>query len=104
MKNGKILPYLNKPASEEIMKSPEFVDQILDLAKLGWGKRRIAQELGTTEKTVKRYLKQGGWIPYKRKLQGLESWLEDTLLQHGGNAAVVHLIAGYFLVPVSSSL
>ncbi len=61
------------------MKSPEFVDQILDLTKLGWGKRRIAKGLGTTEKTVKRYLKQGKWVPYKRKnskrkLQGLESW------------------------------
>lgn len=95
MENGKILPCLNKSTSEEVMKSPEFVDQILGLAKLGWGKRRIAKELGTTVKTVKRYLKQGEWVPYKRKnskrkLQGLERWLEETFLQHGGNAAVVH--------------
>lgn len=95
MKCDKILPDLNKPTSEEMMKSPEFVDQILDLEKLGWGKRRIAKKLGTTKKTVKRYLKQGEWIPYKRKksnrkLHGLENWLEETFLQHGGNAAVVH--------------
>lgn len=94
MKNDIILTVLTTK-SEEIMKSPEFVDQIFNLAKLGWGKARIAKKLGTTKKTVKRYLKQGEWVPYSRtnpnrKLAGLERWLEETFLQHRGNAAVVH--------------
>ena len=77
------------------MKTPEFVEQILELAAQGWGKKRIAKELGTTVKTVKRYLQQKEWIPYKReicnrKLQGLEGWLEETFCIHKGNAAVVH--------------
>lgn len=75
--------------SEEIMKSPEFVDQIFNLTKLGWGKARITRKFGTTKKTVKRYLKQGEWVPYSRtnsnrKLAGLEKWLEETFLQAQG--------------------
>lgn len=50
MKNDIILTVLTTK-SEEIMKSPEFVDQIFNLAKLGWGKARIAKKLGTTKKT-----------------------------------------------------
>lgn len=79
--------------SEDIMKTPEFVDQILDLAAHGWGKKRIAKELGVSCRTVKKYLKQGRWIPYSKqiagRLEGLEDWLKAAFLTHGGNAAVV---------------
>lgn len=76
------------------MYPPEVVDQILNLSAKGWGKKKIARELGISKTTVKRYLKQKGWSPYKspnrpNKLQGLSGWLEETFLLHKGNCAVV---------------
>lgn len=71
-----------------------MVEKILNLSALGWGKKRIARELGTTRKTISRYLCQKSWRPYQRprrqkKLEGLSKWLEETFLRHRGNAAVV---------------
>ena len=76
------------------MQVPELVEKILQLSALGWGKKRIAKELGTTPKTVRRYVRQQGWQAYKtpkrpRKLDGLENWLEKSFRLHKGNAAVV---------------
>jgi len=76
------------------MQPPEIVDKILYLASIGWGKKRIAKELGTTPKTVRRYLRQKGWMPYQRtnrpkKLKDLSHWLEETFRIRKGNAAVV---------------
>lgn len=80
--------------SEDVMKSPEFVEQILTLSKLGWGKKRIAKELGTTVRTVRRYLALKQWVPYQRtpasRLSDVQEWLEESFLRHQGNAAVVH--------------
>ncbi|KKK67610.1 hypothetical protein LCGC14_2952350 [marine sediment metagenome] len=74
MKNSKILTNLTKSVrSEDIMKTPEFVEQILELAAQGWGKKRIAKELGTTVKTVKRYLQQKEWIPEQKARMRVES-------------------------------
>jgi hypothetical protein len=39
---------------------------MLRLHALGWGVRRIAAELGVSKNTVKRYLRQGGWVGYGR--------------------------------------
>lgn len=79
--------------SEDLMKTPEFVDKILSFAAMGWKKKTIAKELGITTKTVKKYLKQGGWVPYTRKvcrsLVELDDWLEQSFHLHNGNAAVV---------------
>lgn len=79
----------------ETMLIPEVVDKILNLYSLGWGKKRIAKELGISTKTVKRYLLQKEWLPYKKpkrqkRLEGLTEWLEQTFYLHRGNAAVVH--------------
>lgn len=79
----------------ENMLIPEIVEKIINLHSLGWGKKRIARELSISSKTVKRYLSQKEWIPYKRpkrqkKLEGLAEWLEQTFYLHKGNAAVVH--------------
>ena len=79
----------------DIMLTPEMVDQILGLYKKGLGKKRIARELGISSRTVKRYLAQQGWKPYKspkrqKKLEGLTEWLEQTFYLHKGNATVVH--------------
>ncbi len=76
------------------MEKPEDVAAMLRLHAAGWGKKRIASELGCSKNTVKRYVEQGGWQPYasgKRdtRLDGHEDWLRTSFLQHGGNAEVV---------------
>ena len=76
------------------MQSPEDVAAMLRLKACGWGTKRIADELGVSRNTVKRYLRQGGWAPYaspqrSKSLEGLEEWLKARFLQHAGNAAVV---------------
>ncbi len=96
MINGKILPVTINNLQGGLMHPPEMVDQILNLNANGWGKKRIARELGISRTTVKRYLLQKEWIPYKnpnrrKKLEGLTDWLEETFKLHKGNAAVVHI-------------
>lgn len=76
------------------METPEIVKQILCLTSLGWGKKRIAEELGISSRTVKRYVNLKNWVPYQKvhrpkQLDGLTDWLEKTFLVHRGNAAVV---------------
>ena len=76
------------------MEKPEDVAAMLRLHAAGWGKKRIAAELGCSKNTVKRYLENGGWKPYangKRdtRLDGHDDWLRKSFLQHGGNAEVV---------------
>jgi len=41
------------------MVDPEIVKQIRSLAALGWGKKRIARELGVARNSVRRYLREG---------------------------------------------
>lgn len=77
------------------MLTPETVDQIQALFSKGWGKKRIARELGISRTTVKRYIANKTWQPYKsptrkKKLAGLETWLEECFYTHRGNAVVVH--------------
>ena len=90
------LPTFNKSMSNggKEMQSPEIVDQILAMYAFGYGKKKIAKELGISSNTVKRYIHQNGWLPYKnkeskKKLSGMESWLEQIFFQHRGNAEVV---------------
>ncbi len=78
----------------EVMQTPEEVAAMLRLKALGWGIRRIAKELGCSHMTVRHYVAQGGWAPYRgsgrpRKLAGLEGWLGERFRQHAGNADVV---------------
>jgi uncharacterized protein YjcR len=91
MNDGKI-PSISRGS---LMESPEVVEQILILHKKGWGKKRIAKELGMSRNTIRRYLRQDGWMPYCRtkrstKLDNLNNWLEETFRKHKGNSAVVH--------------
>ena len=60
----------------------------------GWGKRRIAKELGISSNTVSRYRRQKKWEPYSitkriKKLDELNIWLEKMFCLHKGNAEVV---------------
>ena len=43
------------------MLEPEDVSAILRLNELGWGAKRIAQELGISRNTAKEYIAAGGW-------------------------------------------
>ena len=76
------------------MRTPDEVAAMLALKQRGWGVKRIAREFGTCPKTVRRYVREGGWTGYARArrppaLAGLEGWLEERLVRHAGNADVV---------------
>lgn len=84
----------NNILQEGVVEQPETVTKILNLRERGWGQRRIAHALGINRKTVKRYIRQNGWLPYKKpvrhkKLEGLKDWLEERFEKHKGNAAVI---------------
>jgi hypothetical protein len=76
------------------MQTPDEVAAMLRLKGLGWGIRRIAKELCCSHMTVRHYVAQGGWVPYRgghrpRALAGLEEWVAERFRRHGGNADVV---------------
>ncbi|MBA2661749.1 MAG: transposase, partial [Bradymonadaceae bacterium] len=76
------------------MMTPEDVAAIVRLKQLGWGSRRISRELKISRNTVKHYIRANGYVAYKspqrkKTLDGLESWLKQRFLSHGGNADVV---------------
>ena len=79
----------------EVMQTPEEVAAMLRLKGLGWGIKRIAKELGCSHMTVRHYVAQGGWLPYRgsgrrqRALAGLEDWVAERFRRHAGNADVV---------------
>jgi transposase len=81
-------------ARREAMRTPDEVAAMLELRRRGWGCKRIAREFGTCPKTVRRYVREGGWTGYARTrrapaLAGLGGWLAERLARHGGNADVV---------------
>jgi transposase len=78
----------------EVMQIPDEVAAMLRLKAVGWGIRRIAGELGCSHMTVRRYVSEGGWVPYRghgrpRRLAGLEDWVRERFCRHAGNADVV---------------
>lgn len=78
----------------QAMQTPEDVQAMLKLASLGWGAKRIAGEMGCSRNTVRRYLRQGGWRPYRvprrpGKLNQHAQWLAERFQQHRGNCDVV---------------
>lgn len=80
------------------MLTPEDVQVILRLHQQGWGKKRIARQLGISKNTVKRYLEMGQWQPRQTPqlplsvpaLAHLEDWLREQFHRHRGNAVVIH--------------
>lgn len=76
------------------MLQPEEVAAMLRLHALGWGAKRLANELGCARNTVRRYLRAGGAVPYQQPrrrtaFDGLDDWLRERFFRHGGNADVV---------------
>jgi len=79
---------------QQAVQTPEDVQAMLKLAELGWGSKRIAREMGCSRNTVRRYLRAGGYVPYRvparsGKLAHHSGWLAVRYLQHRGNADVV---------------
>lgn len=78
----------------QAMQTPEDVQAMLKLASLGWGAKRISRELGCSRNTVRSYLRQGGWQPYRSphrpgRLAAHLDWLAERFRQHRGNCDVV---------------
>ena len=87
------LPVIDS-TGRQVMQTPEDVAQMLRLKAAGLGIKPIALKMGCSKNTVRRYLRGGGWVAYKRAerksvLRGLEPWLAQRLQQHRGNADVV---------------
>ncbi len=77
----------------ESLQTPDEVVAMLRLKALGWGIRRIAKELGCSPMTVRRYLSEGGWVPYRGRGRayrwaGFEEGVAERFPRHGGNADV----------------
>ena len=87
-------PSLEPMAVEMAVQTPQDVEAMQRLSAAGWGRRRIARELGCSPETVRKYLRQGGWQPYGKPcrntvLDGQREWLRQRFLAHRGNADVV---------------
>ncbi|QEY31242.1 IS21 family transposase [Synechococcus sp. RSCCF101] len=79
---------------EGAMETPQEVERMLQLHARGLSQRTIAHELGCCPRTVRRYLRQGGWQPYgqprrSRRLDEQIAWLREQFEQHRGNAEVL---------------
>ena len=73
---------------------PGDVSNILALHAAGWGKKRIAKELGFSRNTVKEYLKKRKWEPYgspkrSKLLDPHEARVRELFGLHRGNCVVV---------------
>ena len=78
----------------EKMLAPLEVQKMLALKALGWGSKRISEELGCSRNTVRVYLRQGGWQAYQSprrpgRLTPHQEWLAERFRQHRGNCDVV---------------
>ncbi|MFM7754435.1 MAG: IS21 family transposase [Cyanobium sp.] len=79
---------------EDAMQTPQDVEQMRRLHRMGWSQRAIARELGCCPRTVRRYLRQGGWKPYgkprrSRRLDEQLEWLRAQFEKHRGNGEVL---------------
>ncbi len=88
------LPPLEQSFRDAELETPEDVQMILRLTAAGWGRRRIAQELGCSPETVRKYRRHGGWEAYGKPrrigvLDGQCDWIKERFLAHNGNADVV---------------
>ncbi|MCP9880676.1 helix-turn-helix domain-containing protein [Cyanobium sp. A1C-AMD] len=89
-----VLSPLEQSSRDAALETPEDVQVILGLTAAGWGRRRIAKELGCSPETVRKYRRQGGWQTYGKPrrigvLDGQCDWLRERFLAHKGNADVV---------------
>jgi transposase len=87
------LPVLEM-TGRQVMQTPEDVAVMLRLKAAGLGVKKIAARMGCSKNTVRRYVRSGGYVAYKRPerpsaLGALKPWLSERLQRHHGNADVV---------------
>jgi transposase len=87
-------PALSRTMRGDEMLQAEEVAAMLRLHGLGWGAKRLAKEFGCARNTVRRYLRQGGPVAFRKPVRrtafdGLDEWLRERFFRHGGNADVV---------------
>ena len=80
---------------EEEMLGQELVREMIARRERGDGIKRIARELGVDRKTVKRWLKLGGWQPRRpqrrrRQLDRFAEFIERRAAEVGFNTVVLH--------------
>lgn len=88
------IPALSRTMQGEEMLQPEEVAAMLRLYELGWGAKRLAKEFGCARNTVRRYLREGGTVPFRKPVRrtvfdGLDDWLRERFFRRGGNTDVV---------------
>jgi hypothetical protein len=59
-----LLSPLEQSSLDAASETPEDVQAILGLTTAGWGRRRIAKELGCSPEHVRKYRRQGSWEAY----------------------------------------
>jgi transposase len=87
-------PALSRTVRGDEMLQAEEVAAMLRLHGLGWGAKRLAKEFGCARNTVRRYLREGGAVAFRKPVRrtafdGLDDWLRERFFRHGGNADVV---------------
>ncbi|WP_414476266.1 IS21 family transposase [Microvirga sp. M2] len=87
-------PALSRTMRGDEMLQAEEVAAMLRLHGLGWGAKRLAKEFGCARNTVRRYLRQGGAVVFRKPVRrtvfdGLDEWLRERFFRHSGNADVV---------------
>ncbi|WP_037176050.1 IS21 family transposase, partial [Rhizobium sp. Pop5] len=78
---------------EDMLEADEVV-AMLRLHELGWGAKRLSKEFGCARNTVRRYLREGGAVPFKKPVRrsafdGLDDWLRERFFRHDANADVI---------------
>ena len=60
------MPSLEPMVLEMAVQTPEDVEAMRRLSAAGWGRRRMAKELGCSPVTERKYLRQGSWPPLSK--------------------------------------
>jgi transposase len=85
---------VSQATGRQVMQTPDDVALMLRLKAAGLGIKQIARKMGCSKNTVRRYIRSGGYVSYKRPerhsvLGALKPWLSERLQRHRGNADVV---------------
>ena len=80
------IPALSKTMQGDDMLQAEEVAAMVRLHGLGWGAKRLSQEFGCARNTVRRYLRAGGPVAYRKPerrtaFDGLEDWLRERFFR-----------------------
>ena len=90
-----VSPSTETGGTEERMLGADLVREMVARQERGEGIKRIARELGVDRKTVKRWLKLGGWQPGQRRrrarqLDCFAEFIKQRAPEVGWNGAVVY--------------